>query len=80
MKTVRIERTLTEDRTLLLEDLPFPPGATVAVTVEEEPAQPSTAPGAASSDEQRYPLRGTVLRYDDPFAPVAPEEDWDALR
>ena len=28
---------------------------------------------------ERYPLRGSVLRYDGPFEPVA-EEDWEALR
>ena len=34
--------------------------------------------GTESSD--RYPLRGTVLRYDDPFEPAAPIEDWNVLR
>jgi len=29
--------------------------------------------------DERYPLRGTVLRYDDPLAPVA-EEDWAVLQ
>ena len=27
---------------------------------------------------ERYPLRGSVLRYDDPFEPVA-EDDWEVL-
>ena len=26
------------------------------------------------------PLRGSVLSYDDPFAPACPPEDWDANR
>ena len=25
-------------------------------------------------------LRGTVLRYDDPFGPAVPIDDWNALR
>jgi hypothetical protein len=29
-------------------------------------------------DLASFPLRGTVLRYDDPFAPVA-ESEWEAL-
>lgn len=29
-------------------------------------------------DRTSSPLRGTVLRYDDPFAPVA-ESEWEAL-
>ena len=26
------------------------------------------------------PLRGSVLKYDDPFEPAVPIEDWDAVR
>jgi hypothetical protein len=29
---------------------------------------------------KEYPLAGTVHRYDDPFGPACPEEDWEALR
>jgi hypothetical protein len=28
----------------------------------------------------RYPLRGSVSRYDDPFLPAADEADWEVLR
>jgi hypothetical protein len=31
------------------------------------------------STQSEYPLRGVVLRYDEPFAPVA-ESDWEALQ
>ncbi len=31
------------------------------------------------STQAKYPLRGAVLRYDGPFAPVA-ESDWEALQ
>ena len=31
------------------------------------------------STQAEYPLRGAVLRYDKPFAPVA-ESDWEALQ
>ena len=27
---------------------------------------------------EKYPLRGTQYRYDDPFSPVVPVEDWNA--
>ncbi|WP_278187097.1 hypothetical protein [Microcoleus vaginatus] len=27
-----------------------------------------------------YPLHGTVKRYDDPFEPAAPSEDWEVLQ
>ncbi|MCS5693070.1 type II toxin-antitoxin system Phd/YefM family antitoxin [Cyanobium sp. FGCU-6] len=42
--------------------------------VEVRPYRPA-APSAADPLE---PLRGTVLRFDDPFAPVG-ENDWEAL-
>jgi hypothetical protein len=29
-------------------------------------------------EPDHFPLRGSVIRFDDPFAPVA-EEDWEAL-
>jgi hypothetical protein len=37
-----------------------------------------------SSGEQQVsqdnPLRGSILRYDDPFGPAAPLEDWEVLQ
>jgi hypothetical protein len=65
----RIEAVLAEDGKLLLDHLPFRAGQAVEVIVL--PAARSTAPGPA--------LRGTVLRYDQPTAPVA-EDDWGAVR
>lgn len=32
-----------------------------------------------STAESEYPLRGTVLCYDEPFEPAVPVSDWDAL-
>ena len=37
----------------------------------EEPAKPRSILGA---------MRGSVLRYDDPFSPAADPDDWDAVR
>jgi hypothetical protein len=39
---------------------------------------PAAAPPV--QDASRYSLRGTVLRFDDPCGPAAPESDWEALR
>jgi len=33
-----------------------------------------------SSRTQNYPLRGTVLKYDDPFGPAADISDWEAAK
>lgn len=65
----RIETILSEDGKLLLDHLPFRAGQTVEVIVL--PVAHATAPSPA--------LRGTVLRYDQPTAPVA-EDDWGALQ
>jgi hypothetical protein len=65
----RIEAVLAEDGKLLLDKLPFRAGQAVEVIVLP----------AARPTPTDHPLRGTVLRYDDPTAPVA-EADWSALR
>jgi hypothetical protein len=65
----RIEAVLSEDGKLLLDHLPFRAGQRVEVIVL--PTSRPTPPG--------HPLRGTVLRYDQPTAPVA-EADWGVLR
>ena len=65
----RIEAVLSEDGKLVLDHLPFRAGQAVEVIVL--PATRPTPPGQA--------LRGTVLRYDQPTAPVA-EADWGALQ
>ncbi len=31
-------------------------------------------------EQNRYPLRGTVLEYVDPYEPAVPPEDWDVYR
>lgn len=65
----RIEAVLSEDGKLVLDHLPFQAGQAVEVIV-----LPAARPGPPG-----HSLQGTVLRYDQPTAPVA-EADWDALR
>ena len=65
----RIEAVLSEDGKLLLDHLPFQAGQAVEVIVLPVNRTPSAG----------HALKGTVLRYDRPTAPVA-ETDWDALR
>ena len=72
-KTVFAEATVAEDGSLHLED-PAPalkPGDKVLVTI---------SPIAEATGKNLQPLLGTVTRYDDPFGPAAPPEDWEALR
>jgi hypothetical protein len=65
----RIETVLIEDGKLALDQLPFRAGQAVEVIVLPI-VRPPTTPN---------PLRGTVLRFDQPTNPVA-EADWSALR
>ncbi|BAY45275.1 hypothetical protein SAMD00079811_28780 [Scytonema sp. HK-05] len=79
MNTHKIETVLTEDGTLTLPGLPFHAGGTVEVIIlQAKTPQPQDAVNS-QSEKNRYPLRGTVIRYDDPTEPVA-LEDWEFLQ
>jgi hypothetical protein len=72
MKAHRIEITLTENGTLTIKDLPFQAGEAVEIIILESHSRPK--------EENPYPLRGTVIRYDEPFEPAVPPEDWEVLQ
>ncbi len=68
-----IEAVIDEQGSVLLQEpiaLPAPRRALVTI-LEEEPAD-------TPLPQDRYPLRGTSIRYQDPMEPVA-EQDWEAL-
>jgi hypothetical protein len=69
MTTVRVKRHL-DSETVHLPEVRELVGRDVEIVVREIPV--------AAEPAERYPLRGSVLRYDDPFEPVA-VEDWEAL-
>ncbi len=71
MSVHHVETTLTQDGTLTLRDLPFQAGDAVEVIIVPRVA--------ASAEQNTYPLRGKVLHYDNPTAPVA-QDDWEALQ
>ena len=70
MSIYRTTTTVTSNRTLTIEHVPFEPGEQVEVVVHSSSQAPET--------QQQYPLRGTPIRYIDPFESVA-EEDWEVL-
>ncbi len=65
----RVETTLQQDGKLLLDNLPFHAGETVEIIILAAPAR--------VQPQYRYSLRGTPVRYDRPFEPVA-QDEWDA--
>jgi hypothetical protein len=73
MQAYRTQATIKEGGTLTLKEIPFPAGERVEVIV-------LTAPASASDRDRRYPLRGMVYRYDDPFEPATSPDDWEANR
>jgi hypothetical protein len=71
------------DGSVRIADLPFGAGERVRVVVLADPVGKSrrhSPEEIALSRVIRHGLRGTVLRYDDPFGPAVPIEDWDALK
>ncbi len=70
MQSHRTRAVVAENGTLTIEKLPFPAGKPVEVVVFPTEDQPRQG--------ERYPLRGTPIRFDDPTGPVA-EADWEIL-
>lgn len=71
MELHTIHKKVLPNGTIVIEDLPFEAGDEVSVTIVKS---------AKSDPENRYPLRGKVVRYDNPFDPVVPPEDWEAVK
>jgi hypothetical protein len=95
MNAYKVEMILSEDGALMLKDLPFHVGDAVEVIILERSssfsASKTALKGLGESPSQAekvdpqpfpnlYPLRGTVLFYEDPFEPAVPVEDWEVMR
>jgi hypothetical protein len=72
MQAHRIEKIVQPNGTLILENLPFEEGKKVEIIILETQVEPKV--------ENQYPLRGTIYKYEDPFEPAAPLEDWEVLK
>lgn len=72
MNAHRIETALTENGKLSLQNLPFKKGDEVEIIILDRSSPKNNA--------DSYPLRGTVIRYDNPFEPATSVEDWDVLQ
>jgi hypothetical protein len=79
MNAHKIEVVLAEDGTLILRGLPFHAGDAVEVIILEAKTPQHDVESQASPEANLYPLRGKVVRYDDPTSPVA-LEDWEVLQ
>lgn len=80
MNAIRIRRHL-DSETLNLPELRELVGRNVEIIVLDESNGIITdIPKSHTLEERRKALHGTLLRYDDPFEPAAPPEDWEALK
>lgn len=64
--------TVQENGRLELEGLPVRAGDRVEVVVIHR--------DRVDKNSARYPLRGQPLRYEGPFEPAAPPDEWEANR
>jgi hypothetical protein len=68
MKAHRIETTVTTDGQITITNVPVHAGDAVEVIV--------LVKSEAANTDARYPLRGSVARYERPTDPVA-SDDWE---
>lgn len=71
METLRVEKVIQSNGTVVLENLPFDEGEKVEIIIWKSDAE---------NEKCRYPLHGTAYKYENPFEPTAPPEDWEALK
>ncbi|MBL1203521.1 MAG: hypothetical protein FWK04_31745 [Nostoc sp. GBBB01] len=79
MEAHKIEAVLTEDGTLMLRGLPFHAGDAVEVIILSAKTPQNKGVAPSQPETNLYPLRGQVIRYDDPTEPVA-LSDWEVLQ
>jgi hypothetical protein len=68
MKAHRIETTVTTDGQITITNVPVHAGDAVEIIV--------LVKSEAANPDNRFPLRGSVARYDNPTDPVA-ADDWE---
>ena len=72
MNAHRIETALTENGKLSLQNLPFKKGDEVEVIILER--------NSSKTVSDSYPLKGTVISYEEPFEPATSPDDWEVLK
>jgi hypothetical protein len=72
MEAHRVESVVESKGRVLLENLPFEEGKTVEIIILE-----ANEKGVVIKPN---PIKGSLLKYDNPFEPACPPEDWEALR
>jgi len=74
MNAIRIRTQINQDNDLILKDLPLLKGKHVEIIILEDDAE------VKSSTQERFPLRGKPIRFDEPFGSASDETDWEVMR
>jgi hypothetical protein len=72
MQVYQIQTTIGHNGMPVLGKLPFAEGEQVEVIIK--PAK------QAGKSKRKFPFRGKPFKYIDPFDPVFPESDWNAMK
>lgn len=82
MNAYKVRSIVMPDGTIVLKGIPFSVGKSVEVIVLDDPSSQELDrdPASPTLDERWKSLQGSVTRYDDPFEPAIPLEDWDVLQ
>ena len=73
----RIEDAIVQDGKVVLSQLPFPDGQHVRIIVDPTESLPAAR---KTIEEIRSILKGGVARFDSPFEPMIPSDDWELLK
>jgi hypothetical protein len=73
----QVDDAIVRGGKIVLSDLPFPEGQHVRVVVAELNGESAKR---LDIQEVRRLLGGSVERFDDPFEPSIPPEDWEMLK
>lgn len=82
MDTFKTTAKIAKGGVLILNNLPFEENVEVEVTVQRQPegfVRMEVDPDDLSRPALHNPNKGTVVWYQDPFAPAIPEEEWEML-
>lgn len=69
MEIFKTKTIIKKNHKIELENVPFENGEEVIIEVSLEEKNP----------DKNYPLRGSLLKYDDPFESVA-DDDWEVIK
>ena len=69
METFKTKTSVKKNHKIELENVPFENGEDVEIEISLK----------EKNINNNYPLRGSLLKYEDPFDPIV-EDDWEVLK